>query len=107
MARLIAGDGCEALLETGVPAEALAAVEGVDDADLTLEKGDKAAHPDESGLFGDLRPLLLIGAEVEVLGAPLLAFPAVVEFAVGGEVDEFVVNLSDDDGVSSDFAKLT
>src|ERR1700730_5936868 len=78
----------------------------VDDTDLALEKDHKATDPDRAVLFGYSGPALAVNAEVQVLGAPLLFFPAMIEFAIARKVDEFIIYLSDDDAVAFYLSKL-
>src|SRR5713226_2682980 len=78
----------------------------VDDTDFALEKDHKAADPDRAVLFGYTSPVLAVNTEVQVLGTPLLFFPAMIEFAIARKVDKFIIYLSDNDAVTFYLSKL-
>src|SRR5579859_5619802 len=66
--------------------------QGIGDALFPFEEGREAVDAHTVLIFAHTVPLFTILAEVDLLRAPLLALPTIIEFTIGWEMNQALIN---------------
>src|SRR6266567_4295321 len=66
--------------------------ECVGDIRLAMEEGGESIDTHVAFVLRHACPLLAVFTEIDILGAPLLTLPAIIEFAIGGQVYQPFIN---------------